>query len=177
MNEYRIINDRVNQEARASQAKPEDAAAILELLIQTAKWLRSKGSHQWSGLLEGRDNHDTTGSISRGNVFMCKHGEFLAGIMILLPEPSEWDRRLWGDEGHEGAIYLHRLAISRDHAGKSLGQDMMRWAEEGIRFQGKDRIRLDCIADNPVLNDFYSRIGYEFKGQAPGGFNRFEKLL
>lgn len=174
MNAYRMINDRVNQEVLASQAKPEDAAAILELLVQTAQWLRSKGSLQWSGILEGIDSHDTTGSITRGHVFMCKQGGSLAGI---LPEPSEWDRELWGEEGHEGAVYLHRLAISRDYAGKSLGQDMMRWAEKGIRFQGKNRIRLDCIANNPVLNDFYSRVGYEFKGQSPSGFNKFEKFL
>ena len=108
---------------------------------------------------------------------MCKQGEALVGMMMLLQEPSEWDRELWGEEGHEGALYLHRLAISRNYAGKALGQDMMRWAEEGIRFVGKDRIRLDCIANNPVLNDFYSRIGYAFKGQAPSGFNKFEKWL
>ncbi|UVI27591.1 GNAT family N-acetyltransferase [Paenibacillus spongiae] len=177
MKAFQLHNARVNPDIRAFHAKPEDTAAIQELLVQTARWLKSRGSLQWGGLLAGIDSHDTAGSILRGNVFVCKEGDTLAGMMMLLPEPSEWDRQLWGEEGHEGAIYLHRLAINRDYAGRGLGRDMMQWAEQGIRFPGKDRIRLDCIADNPALNDFYTRIGYEFMGQAPGGFNTFEKKL
>ena len=51
---------------------------------------------------------------------------------MLLPEASGWDRRLWGDEGHEESVYLHRLAINRRFAGAGLGRTIMTWAETGV---------------------------------------------
>ncbi|TJY42265.1 GNAT family N-acetyltransferase [Cohnella pontilimi] len=164
-------------EFTASKAQLEDTDAVKRLLVRTAEWLKSKGSTQWSGLLHGEDYHDTAGAIRRGDVYVFHVGGVLAGTVILLQQPSAWDRDLWGDEGHEPSIYLHRLAINRELGGTGLGTRIMRWAETGIRFPGKDRIRLDCIADNPVLNRFYSGLGYEFKGTAPTGFNLYEKKL
>jgi RimJ/RimL family protein N-acetyltransferase len=164
-------------EFKASRARLEDTEAVKQLLVRTAQWLKSKGSTQWSGLLEGEDYHDIAGAIQRGDVYVFHLGEVLAGTVILLQQPSSWDRELWGDEGHELSVYLHRLAINRDFGGTDLGTRIMRWAESGIRFPGKDRIRLDCIADNPVLNRFYSGLGYEFTGTTPKGFNLYEKQV
>ncbi|WP_337101191.1 GNAT family N-acetyltransferase [Paenibacillus sp. YIM B09110] len=158
------------------QAKQEDTEEILALLMETAKWLQSKGSTQWSALLSGEDSHDTAGAIRRGDVFLAKAGETAAGIVILMREPSEWDLRLWGDaaSSYDRSIYLHRLAISRSYAKSGLGEAILQWSNSGILFEGKDVVRLDCIADNPTLNDLYSRNGYVKKGLTDG-FNLYEK--
>jgi hypothetical protein len=175
MSSFKLISEHIHPEITASQAKSEQTEAVKQLLIQAAGWLKARGSTQWSGLLQGEDYHDTAGAIERGDVFVFYKGDVLAGTVILLQRPSAWDQDLWGDEGHEEAVYLHRLAINRDFGGTGLGAGIMRWAESGIRFPGKDRIRLDCIADNAVLNGFYSRLGYEFMGTTPTGFNKYEK--
>lgn len=161
------------------QAKPEDTEAVLQLLIQTAEWLKSKGSTQWSGLLKGEDSHQTPEAIKRGEVYLFRQGNRLAGMVMLMQQASAWDRELWGEEGHEQSIYLHRLNINREVAGKNLGEAIVDWAGSGIHFEGKDRIRLDCIANNPKLNAFYLSCGYEHKGlssNAMGEFNLYEKL-
>ncbi|THF79545.1 GNAT family N-acetyltransferase [Cohnella fermenti] len=177
MANYRYVTQKVNEEIRVREARPEDAARVMELLVQTAAWLRSMGSSQWGALLEGNDYHHTEDAVRRGDVFVFEREEELAGVVMLLRQPSAWDLDLWGGEGHEGAVYVHRLAVSRLYRGRQLGRDMLAWVRSGIRFGGQDRIRLDCIADNPVLNDFYTRMGFAHRGVSEGGFCKYELLL
>lgn len=179
MNEsFRITNDHMGEGLTMVQAKPADTEAVAQLLIQTAEWLRSRGSSQWNSLLTGVDSHNTAGVILNGDVFVCKSRNDIAGMVILLRQPSEWDRRLWESKAYDGdgALYLHRLAISRKYASTELGGSILKWCEDGIRFEGKDNIRLDCIADNAALNTFYSKNGFTHLGEN-SGFCIYEKAL
>ncbi|MDR6722482.1 ribosomal protein S18 acetylase RimI-like enzyme [Paenibacillus amylolyticus] len=175
---FTIIQDIINEDFRATLAEPKDTEAVMALLTETAEWLRSQGSSQWSALLEGEDSHDTEGAIRRGDVFVFKKGGDVAGMVILMRKPSAWDSKLWGTRAHakDGAVYLHRLAISRKHAKTGLGRSILDWATEGIQFEGKHTMRLDCGADNTTLNAFYARHGYTFVGDAEG-YCTYEKSL
>ncbi|WP_309272910.1 GNAT family N-acetyltransferase [Paenibacillus sp.] len=173
---YSITLQEVIPGVIAVQAGPEDKEAVNGLMLQTAAWLQSKGSKQWHELLAGEDRHRVPDAIDRGEVFIFKHDDTIAGMVILQQHASAWDRSLWGEEGHETAVYLHRLCINRDFGGKRLGDAILRWAEQGIRFPGKDRIRLDCISSVPDLNRLYGGAGFTYKGQAPSGFNLYEKM-
>jgi len=175
---YRIIRDEIKPGIRAMQAGPEDKAAVNDLMVQAAAWLQSKGSKQWHELLAGEDRHGVAEAVDRGDVFVFKKDDTLAGMVILQQHASGWDRSLWGDEGHESAVYLHRLCINRSFAGEELGGAILHWAVNGIRFPRKDRIRLDCIATVPALNRLYSGAGFDYRGQAPGApFNLYEKQV
>ncbi|WMT38811.1 GNAT family N-acetyltransferase [Paenibacillus sp. D2_2] len=166
---FRIIDEHIGEGLTMVQAKPADTEAVAALLIQTAEWLLSRGSTQWSGLLTGEDSHNTAGAILNGDVFVCKSGTDIAGMVILMRQPSEWDRRLWESKAYDGdgALYLHRLAINRDYTSLGLGSSIIKWCEDGVRFEGKDKIRLDCIADNAKLNTYYSGNGYTYLGKTP----------
>lgn len=172
------INECVNERVQAYQANVDDAQDIMDILLGIARWLHSKGSNQWAGLLEGEDSHDMLGSISRGEVFVFKENGFCVGTVILKKRASQWDEDLWGenDEQLGSAVYLHRLAVSRDYTGKGLGGEILHWVENGIQFKGKNRIRLDCIANNEILNSYYPRYGYSFMGEVKG-FSKYEKLI
>ncbi|WP_219837675.1 GNAT family N-acetyltransferase [Paenibacillus sp. R14(2021)] len=174
---YILHHDHANARITAAQAKPDDAPAVMELLVGAARWLQSTGSTQWSALLSGDDHHNVVGHIEKGELFMFKDGAKLAGIVLLMQTPGDWDLGLWGPDGHEPNVYLHRLAINREYAGQGLGADMVHWAETGISFPGKSTMRLDCIASNPKLNAFYSGLGYTYKGTSPTGFCLYEKQL
>lgn len=161
----------------AGQAGPDDREAVKNLMVQTAAWLQSKGSKQWHELLAGEDRHGMEAAIGRGEVFIFKQDGIIAGMAILQQHASNWDRSLWGDEGHESSVYLHRLCINRDFQGKQLGNAILHWAQQDVRFPGKDRIRLDCIASEPSLNRLYSGAGFTYKGpSASGEFSLFEKI-
>lgn len=73
-------------------------------------------------------------------------------------------------------MYLHRLVVDRRYSGLGLGPSILAWIEDGVRFEGKDRIRLDCIEWNTKLNEFYASNGYEFVGET-NGFNKYQKML
>lgn len=174
---YIMHNDHANPRIAVTQAKPDDGAAVMNLLVGAATWLQSKGSTQWSALLTGADHHNVIGHIEQGELFLFKESDTLAGIVLLMQTPGDWDHDLWGPDGHESATYLHRLAINRAYAGSGLGTDIVRWAETGVSFPGKTIMRLDCIANNPKLNAFYSGLGYELRGTSPSGFCLYEKQL
>lgn len=175
MDDYSIIQARIGDGFEAVQAVPDDIPQVTELLLKTARWLQSRGSDQWSGLLRGEDSHRTSERIRQGDVFLFNRDGVPAGMVMLLRQPSAWDEELWGEGGHERAVYLHRLAIERDFAGQGLGGKILDWAGSGIRFDGKDRIRLDCIADNATLNGFYRGRGYAYRGAAVNGLGTFSK--
>lgn len=151
------------------QATTADTEAILSLLVKTAKWFQKNGSTQWSGLLEGVDTHRTAERIAEGDVFVRRQDGEIAGTVMLLQNPSEWDRTLWEAYGlPNDVIYLHRIAINRDFSNKGLGANILNWAYETIHFEGKKKIRLDCIAENEFLNAFYKKAGFTYIGEYDG---------
>lgn len=171
-----ITKEEVLPGIRAYQAEPADKEAVSALMVQAAAWLQGKGSKQWHELLVGEDRHGVSAAVDRGDVFIFKQEGVIAGMVILQQHASAWDYSLWGEEGHESAVYLHRLAINREFGGRQLGNAILHWAENGIRFPGKDRIRLDCIASVPALNRLYSGAGFDYIGQTETGYNLYEKM-
>lgn len=159
------------------QATSQDTEAILALLLDTAKWFKKNGSTQWNGLLEGIDTHHTEERIQEGDVFVCREKDDVAGMVMLLRNPSEWDRKLWGDRSTDNdAIYLHRIAINRAYANEGLGAKILNWAAESNRFEGKNRIRLDCVAQNEFLNSYYKKAGYTYIDEYDG-YSLYEMMI
>ena len=86
----------------------------------------------------------------------------LAGGCFLVPQPGP----AWA--GHSGeALYLHKLVVSRAHAGQGLAQRLLAGAEERARGAGVSRLRLDCWDGNARLRAFYRDAGYRELEAAP----------
>jgi hypothetical protein len=65
--------------------------------------------------------------------------------------------RVW--DGVPGrALYLHRMAVRRRAAG--LGAAILAWAADVARGQGRDALRLDCVASNKGLRGYYEAAGF-----------------
>lgn len=177
-NQFTIEKTNLKDSFIMKQATQSDTKEILTLLVDTAKWFKEKGSSQWEGLLQGIDSHRTTEAIQRGDVFVCKKGKDIAGMVMLLQSPSEWDIGLWGDSAvqQNDSLYLHRLAINRKYADHQLGREILTWCQQSIRFENRLRIRLDCVAENAFLNQFYRSAGYTYLGEKDG-YSLFELVL
>lgn len=143
------------------QAKTEHLEMIEVLLKETALWLKSKGSLQWNGILEGKDNHDTASAIDRGEVFYGTLDNELVGMFILWEHQSEWDAALWGTDQGNDFYYLHRLNIKREKAGMGIPQMMINAAKDYAEKKQKRALRLDCIAENEFLNRMYRNENFE----------------
>jgi len=73
----------------------------------------------------------------------------------------------WGNVPDD-AGYLHRLAIRRVYAGMELGRQLLQWAEGKVASAGRDYLRLDCMAENQALRQYYEQAGFTYRGEVRG---------
>jgi GNAT superfamily N-acetyltransferase len=146
------------------QAHPAESAAVLDLMVATARWIQRTGSIQWSHYLQAGDEQRIAlvEEATRGELYVVHAGERLAAALSLLGAQSEWDVRLWGQDQGE-ATYLHRLAVDREFGGIGLGLQILDWAAVRTKELGKPLLRLDCVAWTEALHRFYSQ-RLEYKG-------------
>lgn len=180
MNPIQLVHTEVQRGILACRAASADETGLSELMLNTARWLKSTGSTQWNKLLTGEDDHRMPDAIARGDVYGFRESnrEEWAGLVILQWNPSEWDHRLWGNEDGriEQAVYIHRLIVNRDYSGRGLGSAILKWTEIGVRYPGKEFLRLDCIGSNAVLNRFYPSCGFQYRRESQG-FSLYDKSL
>lgn len=155
----------MNETVRLHQAKRTDLTMINDMLIQTVLWLQSQGSSQWSGILEGQDNHNTAEAINRGEVFYGTINSQTVGMFILWDHQSKWDSSFWGVDKSTDFFYLHRLTIIRAFSGQGISSKLLNEAKIYAKSKGKKAIRLDCIADNQYLNKLYQNAGFVNRGK------------
>lgn len=65
-------------------------------------------------------------------------------------------------DGHAG--YVHGLAVRRHAAGAGLGPRLLDLASDLIAARSRPLVRLDCMAENASLCDFYRRAGFSDLG-------------
>lgn len=143
-------------------ATENDLELIKGILKQTAQWLKSIGSTQWSEILEGKDNHNTPLAIERGEVYYATVDNKIAGMFILWNKQSHWDREMWGNDTEQEWLYLHRVNIIRQYAGTTVVKQMIEAAKQIAVEKQARGIRLDCMAEKSYLNDLYQESGFSF---------------
>lgn len=156
------------------QAAPSDAAAVTELLKGVATRLQENGLNQWEFLLDGGEDAEIINSIKRGVTYIVKDGDRVVATFNLTNKQNDWDAQLWGAI-EDNAYYIHRLAVHNHYTKRGIGKDLMLWLDKNLKGA---TLRLDCIADNTVLNDFYKHVGFNYMGQghAEGdSFSLYEK--
>jgi ribosomal protein S18 acetylase RimI-like enzyme len=127
---------------------------VLEILEEASRWLSSKGLEtQWRPSPAFRQT--IKDNIERGDVYVAKDAEGTVGTITL-----QWtDKKFWGNLPPDGG-YVHKLAIKRSYGGQRLGLRMLRWAEAKARAEGKKYLRLDCLASNKTIREYYEKAGF-----------------
>jgi GNAT superfamily N-acetyltransferase len=151
-------------------ARLEEVDVVLDVLADAAAWLRVRGIEQWPARFE-RDW--VMPAIEGGETWLAERDGEIVGTLVV-----EWDDPIfWAAYPHD-AGYLHRLAV-RDHGG-GVGAHLLRWAEQHAADNDKPFLRLDCVAENDALREYYARAGYEHVGDVTVGpytQARYQKLV
>jgi GNAT superfamily N-acetyltransferase len=131
-----------------------DITAIMNLLDEAALWLLERGLDQWQGRRERRRVF-VVSDVGHRTVFLVEQArEVVATITVdELPDADFWHR----DDEVQTALYLHRMAVSRAHAGIGLGAAMLDWAADQATRRGRDLLRLDAWVTNGDLHLYYKR--------------------
>jgi len=130
---------------------------VAGLLDEATVWVNDLGFSQWP-LPFPRDQ--LAGAIERGEVYVVESedGEAVATVSMLPDDPL-----YWGDQPPD-AFYVHKLAVRRDQAGRGIGAAIVEWANAEAAEAGREFLRLDCLADNPGIRDYYEDLGFEHRG-------------
>jgi GNAT superfamily N-acetyltransferase len=152
----------------------EDSSKIINLLKQVAQWIKEKKINQWRFLLEGNQDEEIKQDILNGKTYIVLKDNEMVATFTLLSEQSEWDRHLWGDDHSSKSEYLHRLAVSSPYRKRGMGKSILNWVQNNV--SGTEYLKLDCVAENRKLNDFYTNNGFELVGLTDG-HNKYQKLI
>ena len=139
------------------RAQQEDAVTVAGLLDEATVWVNDLGFSQWP-LPFPRDQ--LAAAIGRGEVYVVESedGDGVATVSMLPDDPE-----YWGDQPPD-AFYVHKLAVRRDQAGRGIGAAIVEWANAEAAEAGREFLRLDCLADNPGIRDYYEDLGFEHRG-------------
>jgi ribosomal protein S18 acetylase RimI-like enzyme len=74
------------------------------------------------------------------------------------------DPQIWGDNGEESSIYIHRIATNPDFRGNNFVKIIVDWAEKFAKDQHKKFIRMDTCGKNEKLIRHYKKCGFSFLG-------------
>ncbi|MEU4533481.1 GNAT family N-acetyltransferase [Streptosporangium sp. NPDC023825] len=139
------------------RATEGDLDGVLALLAETAGWLNRRGVRQWpaDGFPAGR----ITPLIGEGVLYLLDRGDGPGrpgGPVATVALDGHADPEFWTRMDDPGsALYVHKLAVARDHAGTGLGEALLDWAGLRVLTLGKRWLRLDCSKDNPRLQGYY----------------------
>jgi GNAT superfamily N-acetyltransferase len=159
---------------RIRLAKSDETEQIRFLLKEIAAWFQSKEIDQWSYLLDGGEYAEIHRAIINKETYVLVMDNQIVGTFTVSSIQSDWDRGIWG-ERNDLSLYVHRFAIRLDYKGNGLGLKTLQWIEEN--FEDHVRyLRLDCVAHNQKLNQFYKNCGFTLIGQT-NGFNKYQKVL
>lgn len=154
-------------------ARGDEASAVLNLWQMSARWLNAKGIYQW------RPEYFQIEKVMRflndgSEVYLAELDSQYVGTYVIT-----WsDPHIWRELDCSEAGYIHKFAVNRDYQGLGIGGLLLKSAEEQIKLKGKTLIRLDCMADNARLNQYYEEHGYDFVRRMNGdgwSANLYEK--
>ncbi len=158
-------------------ANKSDSETVIRILRDAASWLIEKDIYQWEYYLSDEAAREIRQGIKAGTTFLVEDSEGLeVAVFNLSPNQIELDISIWGERG-EQAYYLHRLAVKENYYGRQIGKKILAWITDNID-QRHGILRLDCVANNPKLNQFYLDAGFSFAGHAEAmgiTFSKYEK--
>ncbi len=145
-----------------SPARPTDVDVVLAILDEVTVWLHSSGIPTvWKP--GGFSRPTFLDQISKGEVFIVLVDSTPAGTFIL-----QWSDVFWWGETPPDAGYVHKLAVRPAYSGRGLGLEMLRWAEARTRSMGRRILRLNCMAEDRKIRDYYESAGFSYVKDVKG---------
>ncbi len=136
-------------------AGQEDLTAIANVLSQAALHKSEQGDYLWG---DQPYTPDEVGQmLEAGGLYAVIADGAVAGTVRI----TENDERIWDDDGssHE-ALYVHGLATSDEVRSKNIGGEILDWATDKAREEGRKAVRLDCSYTNRRLCAYYEQRGF-----------------
>ena len=149
------------------RADEDNHGAIVRLIDDAAQWLRvTKDTDQWAHPWPSKEDRSNRirRDLAGGKTWLLRDNGIAVATITTDSEPSP----IWtAGRQREPAVYVHRLVISRDHAGRGLGSALLDWAGlTARRAYGAQWVRVDVWSTNQKLHAYYERQGFTWCGMS-----------
>ena len=74
------------------------------------------------------------------------------------------DPQIWEERNSNPAVYIHRIVTNPVFKGQNLVGEIVTWARNYAKVNGKDFIRMDTVGENNGLINYYQKCGFDFLG-------------
>jgi GNAT superfamily N-acetyltransferase len=138
-------------------AQPDDLPLVIDILAEAAAWLQSKDIDQWPFPIPDHWQKRMAAKIEQGQIYAVGINDNWFGIVGLA-----WKDAYWPDDGQAG--YVHRMALRTAVHGQGIGEMILFWAQQQVKQQGRQFVRLDCAAGDGRLRQYYKDMGFLYKG-------------
>jgi len=142
-------------------AEPGELESVIGILAEASADLAHRGIDQWPSPPSLAFQRFIGDQIRLGLVYLARlprSGE-LAGTVRFT-----WRHDAFWPEDPDSAGYVHTLAIRPALRGRQLGIALLAWAADHLRQCSRRLLRLDCVAGNQPLCQYYERLGFEGRG-------------
>jgi GNAT superfamily N-acetyltransferase len=148
-------------------ATPGNFGDVRRLVRQASVWLRaSKDTDQWATPWPDRAGHRDriANDLLKGKTWLVWDGTTAAAtITIDTDEPLDGNEQpVWpASKRREPALYVRRVIVNRNYAGRGLGAALFDWAAHvAKRDHGARLLRIDVWTTNVELHAYYERLGF-----------------
>jgi GNAT superfamily N-acetyltransferase len=133
-------------------ASRADAKAAQALIQNVSQWLEQRGIGLWQPSQFTDDwvyRH-----LEQKELVVAKLGDVVVGMMLLQLEDALWDDYPSGE-----AVFVHKVVVSRDHAGHGVTTALLEFATTEARRLERRFVRLDCALRQKLV-DVYEKHGF-----------------
>ncbi|HMB94948.1 MAG TPA: GNAT family N-acetyltransferase [Tepidisphaeraceae bacterium] len=136
-----------------------DVDIVHSIMAETARWLQSRGNDMWQWVLSDDGKSTVRNRIESHETYIIsdQQAQPIATFAIQFSDPN-----IWGERGKDDgkSAYIHGLAVRRCVGGRGLGYELLNIASQMLAERGKTLLRLDCMAENEPLCDYYRKAGF-----------------
>jgi GNAT superfamily N-acetyltransferase len=138
-------------------ADSSDLPALVALRTYAEAWLAAAGIEQWTD--HDRGVRSITAGVETGTTYIAQDADGTVVASLSLNGP---DLDFWTDSDDLNAgLHLYKFMLGPSARGTGLGAELLDWASEKARDQGKHWLRLDCWRTNHRLQAYYARYGFD----------------
>lgn len=144
------------------KCKSVDFPQILTFLKLAATKLQLKKVDQWKQWLSPaeEDIYWVNEGVENDEFFFVEIENQLVAMFRL----SKEDELYWGKQS-EDARYIHSLVVHPEHSGKRIGHQVIRKVIQELKQDNIPYLRLDCVANNEKLCNYYEQQGFKKAGK------------
>ena len=134
----------------------EDIDTIFKFYDMAIAYQKTKFNKHWQGfdhdLVQTEVKEKRQYKLMEGNVVVCI-------FAVTFNDPA-----IWGEKDKSPSIYIHRIVSHDAYKGKRYVEQIIEWAINYGRENGKEYVRIDTWGDNQKLIEYYTKCGFTFIG-------------